>query len=165
MNKRGQMKLSFGMIFSVILIAIFLAFSVFAIQKFLEIQDAAQVSKFSSNLQEDIDKIWRGSQGSIEKEYTIPKGVTYVCFTDYSSGKKGKYIVVYDSLLQTYFEKENFFFYPLGSGLGLNSKEVKHIDLEKTTENENPFCIENLDNKLKLIIKKNFGEVLVTIEK
>ena len=159
------MKLSFGMIFSVILIAIFLAFSVFAIQKFLEIQDAAQVSKFSSNLQEDIDKIWRGSQGSIEKEYTIPKGVTYVCFTDYSSGKKGKYIVVYDSLLQTYFEKENFFFYPLGSGLGLNSKEVKHIDLEKTTENENPFCIENLDNKLKLIIKKNFGEVLVTIEK
>ena len=165
MNKRGQMKLSFGMIFSVILIVIFLAFSVFAIQKFLEIQDAAQVSKFSSNLQEDIDKIWRGSQGSIEKEYTIPKGVTYVCFTDYSSGKKGKYIVVYDSLLQTYFEKENFFFYPLGSGLGLNSKEVKHIDLEKTTENENPFCIENLDNKLKLIIKKNFGEVLVTIEK
>tara|TARA_Y100000296_G_C5149232_1_gene245474 strand:- start:981 stop:1478 length:498 start_codon:yes stop_codon:yes gene_type:complete len=165
MNKRGQMKLSFGMIFSIILIVIFLAFSVFAIQKFLEIQDAAQVSKFSSNLQEDIDKIWRGSQGSIEKEYTIPKGVTYVCFTDYSSGKKGKYIVVYDSLLQTYFEKENFFFYPLGSGLGLNSKEVKHIDLEKTTENENPFCIENLDNKLKLIIKKNFGEVLVTIEK
>ena len=159
------MKLSFGMIFSIILIVIFLAFSVFAIQKFLEIQDAAQVSKFSSNLQEDIDKIWRGSQGSIEKEYTIPKGVTYVCFTDYSSGKKGKYIVVYDSLLQTYFEKENFFFYPLGSGLGLNSKEVKHIDLEKTTENENPFCIENLDNKLKLIIKKNFGEVLVTIEK
>ena len=143
----------------------FIAFSVFAIQKFLELQEIAQVSIFADNLQADIDKMWRGSQGSAQKEYVLPKAVIYICFTDYSSVKKGEYGNLYDDLLQTYFERENFFFSPVGSAQGLDSKEIKHLDLEKITENKNPFCIENINGKVKLIIKKNFGEALVTIGK
>ena len=159
------MRLSFGMIFSIILIVIFISFSIFSIQKFLDIQDTVQIGKFTDNFQADIDKMWRGSQGSVEKEYILPKGVIYICFTDYSSEKKGEYENIYGAFLEVYFEKENFFFYPVGSGQGLDSKEIKHIDLEKITENENPLCIENLNGKVKLIIKKNFGEALVTITK
>ena len=69
----------------------------------------------------------------------------------------------YRELEQAYYENENLFFYPIGSAQGLNAKEIKHIDLEKITENENPFCIENIDGKVNLIIKKDFGETLVTI--
>ena len=84
------MKLSFGMIFSIILIVIFIGFAFFAIQKFLGIQNSVQVGKFSNDFQLDVDKIWKGSQGSEEKEYFLPKKITFVCFTDYSSDKKGK---------------------------------------------------------------------------
>ena len=100
-----------------------------------------------------------------EREYTLPKEVKYICFADLSSGKSGEYKNFYNSFLQIYFEKENFFFYPVGSGQGSDSKEIKHINLRKITENENPFCIKNIGGKVKLIIKKNFGEALVTIGK
>ena len=119
----------------------------------------------ADDFQADIDKVWRGSQSSVEKEYSLPKKVVYICFRDYSSKQKGINKDLYDVFLDVYFEKENFFFYPIGSGLGLDSKEIKHIDLEKTTENENPLCIENMNGKVNFILKKNFGETLVTIKK
>ena len=165
MERGGQLKISFGMIFSIILMVIFIAFAGYAIQKFLELQDIVQVGKFTDDFQADIDKIWRGSQGSVEKEYVLPKDVIYICFTDYSFEKRGESENLYNSFLEVYFEKENFFFYPVGSGEGLDSKEIQHINLEKITENENPFCVENINGKVKLIIKKNFGEALVTIVK
>ncbi len=159
------MKLSFGMIFSIILIIIFISFSFYAIQKFLDIQNSVQVGKFANDFQNNIDKIWKGSQGSEEKEYFLPKKIIYVCFVDYSSEKKGEKQDLYNELEQLYYENENMFFYPIGSAQGFDAREIKHIDLEKITENENPFCIENIDGKLNLIIKKDFGEVLITIEK
>tara|TARA_Y100000031_G_scaffold25620_1_gene27593 strand:- start:19 stop:513 length:495 start_codon:yes stop_codon:yes gene_type:complete len=163
--KRGQMKLSFGMIFSIILIIIFVSFAFFAIQKFLDIQNSVQVGKFANDFQLDIDKIWRGSQGSKEKEYFLPKKITHVCFIDYSSDEKGNNEIFYDELEQSYYENENLFFYPIGSAQGINGKEMKNIDLEKITESENPFCIKNINGKINLIIKKDFSETLVTIGK
>ena len=142
-EKRGQMKLSFGMIFSIILIIIFLAFSFYAISKFLGLQRIAQVGQFVEGLQTDVDKMWKGSQGSQEVEYILPKKIKEICFTD--------------------DEYENLFFSPRGSSEGMDSIEIKHIDIEKITENENPFCIKNTDGKVKIIIKKSFGEELVMI--
>jgi len=165
MKKRGQMRLSFGMIFSIFLIVVFLAFAIFAIQKFLGLQSSVQVAKFVDDLQSDIDKMWRGSQGSIEKEYNLPKEMVHVCFTDYGSNKKGEHNNIYDTLRQTYFENENLFFDPIGSGQGLDSLEINHINLQKTTESENPFCLEKINGKIKLTIKKDFGESLVMIGK
>lgn len=159
------MKLSFGMIFSIILIIIFISFAFYAINKFLDIQSSIQVGKFSNDFQNNIDKIWRGSQGSEEKEYFLPKKIIYVCFVDYSSGKKGEKQDLYREIEQLYYGNENMFFYPIGSAQGLNAREIKNIDLENITKNKNPFCIENINGKVNFIIKKDFGEVLVTIEK
>ena len=78
MNKRGQMNISFGMIFSIILIVVFIAFAFFAIQKFLDIQNSVQVGKFGADFQADIDKMWRGSQGSQENKYFLPSKIKYV---------------------------------------------------------------------------------------
>ncbi|GAH39661.1 unnamed protein product, partial [marine sediment metagenome] len=90
MKKRGQLKLSFGMIFSIILIIIFIAFAFFAVKKFLNIGTSAQIGKFKNDLQSDIDRIWRGSQGSEEQEYFLPSKVKYVCFVNYSVGAMGQ---------------------------------------------------------------------------
>ena len=162
-KKRGQMQLSFGMIFSIILIVIFISVAVFAIMKFLDIQNSVEVGKFGNDIQEDIDRLWKGSQGSETREYSLPTKITHVCCIDYNSEPKGEFNLIYEDLRQEFFEFENIFFYPIGSGEGLNSKEIKNIDLTKITESENPLCITNTDGEIRILIKKNFGESLVTV--
>jgi len=164
-RKRGDIKISFGMIFSIILIVIFISFASYAIMKFLGLQNAAQVGKFTDDLQNDIDKIWRGTQGSQNQEYIIPSKVKYVCFTDYKSAKRGENMAFYDELKQNYYEEENLFFYPLGSSEGFDSLNLKHMDIIKTTMEENPLCFENIKGKTSLVIKKDFGEASVTISR
>jgi len=162
-DKKAQMKLSFGMIFSIILIIIFISVAFYAINKFLDIQETVQLGKFSDDLQNDIDKIWKSSQGSQPKEYSLPKKIEYICFADYLSGKKGKNLGLYDELEQDFYENENMFIYPVSASQGQNAKWVKNIDLEKTTLLNNPLCFKNIDGKINLILKKDFGENLVTI--
>ena len=164
-SKKGQIKLSFGMIFSIILIAIFLAFAFFAIKKFLNISNTAQIAKFSDSIQDDIDRMWKGFQGEQEKEYILPGKIKYVCFADLSESARGINKKFYAGLNQIYYEKENMFFLPAGSAEGLDSKEVRHIDIKKITEDENPFCLKSIKGKLKLTLKKEYGEALVTITK
>ena len=151
MEKRGQEQLSFGMIFSIILIIFFIVFAFYAIQKFLVIGNTAKIAGFTGQLESDIDKMWRG--------------IEYICFADYNAVKKGPKTSFYDELNQVYFESENFFFYPVGSSEMLNSKEIKHIDIEKITKDENPYCIKNIEGKIEITIKKDFGEALVAITK
>lgn len=165
MKKEGQLKLSFGMIFSIILIAIFVAFAFFAIGKFLDIQNSVLIGKFTADLQSDVDRIWRGSQGSQLEEYFLPSGVDYVCIINYKESPRGSNVDIYSELEQLYFENENLFFYPLGSAQGLGAKETKHLDLNKTTLDSNPLCFEIINGKVKVKIKKEFGEALVTLSK
>lgn len=159
------MKLSFGMIFSIILIVVFLAFAIYAIMKFLDIQKGVQVGQFSNDLQTDIDKMWKGSQGSIEQTYRIPSGVDYVCLADFNSPKKGINMDKYSDLRKVFYEFENLVFYPIGSGAGLDSIVVRHINLSNTVSSENPLCFPNEDGKVKMIIKMNPGDTLVTVSK
>ena len=158
------MKLSFGMIFSIILIIVFMIFSFYAIQKFLGMQKAIQIGQFVDGLKSNVDKMWNAPKGSDEFEYFLPKKIESVCFVDYSSPKKGVNQELYQELKQFYYEYENLFFYPGGSAEGLNAVEIEHIDIEKITAKENPFCIENIKGKVKMTLKKDYGEALVMVE-
>jgi hypothetical protein len=161
----GQMKLSFGMIFSIILMILFVAFAFYAIDKFLSMSDAVKIGKFSDSLQSDIDKIWKAPQASQKFEYDLPKKIKKICLIDYSSGNKGGNSDIYEELEHMYYENENLFFYPVGSSEGIDVLVLKHINLEKITETKNPFCIESSKGKVELTLKKNYDEILVRIEK
>ena len=115
-SKRGQMKLSYGMIFSIILIIVFLAFAFYAIKKFMGIQNTVMVGDFIDSLGSDVDKMWKGSQGSQEREYRLPKKIQYVCFADFYSSERGGKDEYYPELKRVFNEKENLVFYPVGSG-------------------------------------------------
>jgi hypothetical protein len=140
-TKRAQMKLSFGMIFSIILIIIFISFAFYAILKFLDLQDTIKIAQFKDNLQNDIDKMWKGNQGEREVNYVLPAKIKSVCFKEDE----------YENLV---FRADKF----------IEGGQIEHINITKITE-EGEFCIENSDNKIKMIIKKDYGEALVTIEK
>jgi len=159
--KKGQMKLSFGMIFSIILIIVFIGFAFYAIKTFLILQDSAGTGKFVGDIQSDINKVWNSEQASQEETYSLPSGIQYVCFTDFFSSGKGAKSHLYEELKDTFFGNENMVFYPIGSS-DFDSTEVDYIDIEKITEEENPFCIEN-DGEIRIRLEKGFGEALVTI--
>ncbi len=81
MKKKGQLNLSFGIIFSIILIVIFLAVAIYAIIKFIDMQHMVQIEKFKSDLQEDITRMWQGSGGDSQiVEYFLPDKINKVCF-------------------------------------------------------------------------------------
>ncbi len=162
-SKRGQINLSFGMIFSIILIVVFIVFAFYAIGKFLDIQKAAKAGQFISSLEGDIDKMWRSSSGSQQVEYSLPSSVDYVCFADFASEKRGAKQEFYNNLRLAHFEDENMFFYPVGSAAAVDSKSIDNIDLLEITSRENPYCIPNIDGKIKLTLKKGLDESLVTI--
>lgn len=141
-RKKAQMKLSFGMIFSIILIIIFIAFAFYAILKFLDIQDSVKIAQFTDDLQSDIDKAWRGSgEYSQQFKYSLPQKIDSICFVN--------------------DEYENLVFH---SDELLGGEKIEHLDIEQTLDGKNSFCVDNIEGKIRMTIKKEYGDALVTIE-
>jgi len=162
--KSGQLKISFGMIFSVIMIIIFLIFGFYAIRTFLGIQEKATVGLFLDDLRGDVNSVWQSTEGSQEKEYNLPKKISYLCFIDGDISQSGEHKDFFDDLKITLLDDNNIAFYPVGSS-GIESAEIRNIDIGKITQNENPFCIENKGGKVKLTLIKETGDSQVKIER
>lgn len=156
--KKGQIKLSFGMMFSIILIIFFIAFAFFAIQKFLGLGNTISIGKFVEDFQLNVDKLWEGVKGSQESEYFLPKKIKLVCFVNLLEPEKGTYQNQdYYEVFDKYSPDNNLFFYPMD--VGLNGIEIKHISIEE----DNPTCFEVKNGKVKIGIEKDFGEALVSV--
>ena len=150
LGKRGELNLSFGMIFSIILIIAFLVFAFYAIRTFLGVQDAAKVANFRENLQNDIDELWKAPQGTQRASYSLPGSIEKVCFKD------DRY--------------ENLIFFPEDTVAGLEPKLIEHIDINRIVssentplENRNMFCINKVNGKIEMTMKKSYDENLVMI--
>jgi len=139
MKNKAQMQISFGMIFSILLIVIFVVFAFFGIKKFIEVQDKILVKNFISDLNNDLEKMWKSSKGSQEVIYVLPKKIQEVCFRN-------------DEKENLYFISEN----KLEGGL------LKYINYETTLDN-NKLCIPARNREVFLIIKKDYNEEFVTI--
>ncbi len=135
-QKRGQLKISFGMIFSVILVILFLAFAFLAVQKFLNFQKDVTAKKFYEGLKNDVKKVWTSTQSSEKVVYLIPRGTKQVCF------KNEPYKNVY--LYEEHPKPGEF---------------IKHLKIE------NNFCISVLDGKVTFILEKNYGDSFVRVRK
>lgn len=140
-NSRAQMQISFGMIFSILLIIVFVAFAFFGIKKFLEVQEKIVVKNFINNLNNDLEKMWKSSRGSQEAIYVLPKKIEEVCFRN--------------------DEKENIYFI---SEKKFEGGLLKYINYETTLGNKEKLCIPAKNREVFLIIKKDYSEELVTIE-
>lgn len=141
MKKKGEMELSFGMIFSIILIIIFLAFTFFAIKKFLELQDTMKVTQFKEDLQSDVDKAWKSEYVSQSVNYTLPQKIGKVCFSK--------------------SEDPNMYFSPSE----FDGRNIKNLDLEKIAGEKDYVCFVVNKGKLSLTLSKDYNEQLVTITK
>jgi hypothetical protein len=142
MKKRGQLDLSFGMIFSIILIIAFIAVGFYAITKFLDLQKTIQIENFLLDFQNHVTDMWKSPQGSQPRTYSLPTKITSVCFVD-------------DEFQNLRFTSEEI----------IKGKIIEHLDIAGTTAKENPFCIGNIKGKINLTLVKDFGETLVRVER
>jgi len=156
-RKRGQLDLSFGLIFSVILIVAFLGFAVYAIVNFLGMKDKIEVGKFIADFQEDVNVLWRSMQGMDDFSYSLPLKIKEVCFIDSTKGKKGRNASIYEELNMRLAKDANLIFYPLGSSKGLFSVNIEHIDLSNMTKMNNPLCFPNKNGKTTLVLEQESG--------
>ena len=163
-GKTGQQQISFGMIFSIILVIVFLGFAFYAIKTFLAAGDKAKAVKFLDDLQEEVTNAWENQASSETQEYILPGYVDFVCFVDFGSRSRGENSALFAELNRIGNNEENLGFYPV-KYTGFESATINHINLEETTADENPLCIEARNGEVQITLKKDFGEALVTIEK
>jgi len=145
-EKRGQMKVSFGMIFSIILIIFFIAFAVYAIYKFLGVQSFANTQQFTDNLQKDVDTIWSSAQATQPETYSLSTSISEICFTNPGSAGSDN-LLLYDK-----------------SGVPKQSASIKHLNITAMIPaGQSEKCFNNANGKVSLVIEKDFGENLVRI--
>lgn len=135
MSKRGQLKLSFGMIFSIILIIAFFAFAFYVIPKFLDLGDELKTSQFFEGLQKDVDKAWQSTRAKSEVEYLLSSDIKQVCFEKANSLQ---YVYVKD-------ERRT-----------IDRKEIDHLDT-------NDGCIPTDEGKISFYLEKDYGENVVGV--
>ncbi|MFZ1970906.1 MAG: hypothetical protein WAU65_01870 [Candidatus Nanoarchaeia archaeon] len=140
-NKRGQIQLSFGMIFSIVLIIVFIGFAFFVIQKFLGLQDSVKISQFSDNLQKDVNVVWNSDQSSQTKSYSLPSSIKEVCFVN----TNGDDVVLNGA-----------------NGYSAPGGNIENLNISAITSSSNS-CFPVVNGNVNLILQKNFGDTLVTV--
>ena len=171
MNKRGQQVfgMSFGVIFSIILIVFILVVAGIAINHFLNLKKCTQLGLFIedfSNEGGDIYTAWNSQKFTDEFDYALPSSLDYVCFANLSNTVKGGSVEnkVYSDISIYKLSSGNMFFYPKEKACNMPYVNVKHIDINKITESKNPYCIPIKNSKITIQIEKGFNEGLVTLK-
>ncbi len=166
-SKRSQevFGMSFGVIFSIILIVFILVVAGIAINHFLELKKCTQIGLFIEDMQEDVDKAWNSQKFIDEITYILPSNLDYVCFANLSNPFKGGNIEseVYSDISIYELSNGNMFFYPRKNACNMPYINVKHIDINKITESRNPYCIPIEKSKVSIKIEKGFNEGLVRL--
>ncbi len=157
------MKLSFGMIFSIMLIIVFIGFAIYIIANLISFQKNLTTNSFFKNFQEDVDSMWRGAEGSTIIKYSLPSKAEKVCFVDFSSPPKNNRDLYYELQLFSSGEK-NLFVYPISETEGSPGRKINHLNIAEITKIKNPYCIEVENGKVEIEIIKEFGEELVKIK-
>lgn len=165
-NRKGQIKMSVNMIFSIFLIAVFIVVAIIAVMSFLDITPTIETGMFIDDLQNQINFLWSSPGGDVYGfENRLDSDVDYVCFVDIETPAFGDCGNIDCTELYNELNRKssaNLYFYPR---IDVNPPYtyIENINLTRITETRNPYCIENDNGNIKMILEKDIGEALVTI--
>lgn len=163
-SKRSQLQISFGMIFSVILIIVFIAVAIYAIIMFLGIKCTADTGLFKQDLQDEVNRAWSGDESSFVFNSTLPSGIEKICFINLLKEEKGENKNIYTSFKKYGYVNVNMFFWPLNKACSdVRAFDIQQVNISNITEENNPYCIDAVDNKINMRIEKDFRESLVRV--
>lgn len=160
MKKAGQFQISFGVIFSILIIVATLAVAGYIIVKFLNTGRNAECKLFVTDLQNKINEAWSsdGASSYVFAE-TVPAGTQKICFgylnqtaLSIADGIIKQNITNYATM------QSNMYFYPRNSCGGSNFYyTLKHINTN------NFFCTNIISGKSNIVITKGTFDALVKL--
>jgi len=163
LNKRGDgaIGMSFGWLFSLILIIFFIFTAIYGIRAFLNMQSCSKVGMFYDSLQDKIDEAYRSSSSDFEMDVKIP-GISMICFANLSEKITGS-SQAYEELTIYEVYKANTFLLPTKKACDMPYKTISHLNISKTTLSKNPLCFDISDGG-KIRIFKGYYDKSVTIK-
>lgn len=173
MSKKGQgiMGIPFQLIFSLILIALFLYAAIFGIRYFLERADQAKVGQFIVGLESKVNIAWQTTEMSSGYSFTLPSKIEKVCFWDVEASSFNPFdssacpeFEIYKD--QARLSKANMFFCPPVAAYSVGSPVFARIscdDVDCLEFSSNPYCIDNVGGTVKINLAKYLGEAKVRI--
>jgi len=168
-KKKAQqiLGLSFGVIFSIILIVFFIFIAIIVINSFLKAQGCAKVGLFIDDLEADVKKSWNSQTDSHVFKGFLPSGIMYVCFADLSGSFVGDINdeEIWRSISLYEGKNANMFFYPTGKSCEMPYKNIEHLDIEDITMFENPYCIAVDRGRVDFKVEKKLNNRFVGIER
>ena len=167
MNKRGAIELSFGMIFSIIIIIAIIGVGVYAITTFLQIGKTSQIGLFHQRFQETIDEVWASAITNRVVSFSLPRNIGLVCFGSLAGNSYNPQYENEFRELKRYasgFEQQNTnrFLHPQEKAGGFAYKKVDKIDLSGLTNGFD--CFEVRNGAVRIRLMKNEFEPLVKIQ-
>lgn len=163
-GKRGQtiFGMSFGVIFSIILIIAIVFVSFFAIKKFLDLNECAQAGLYFDDFQKEVSRAWTSDKYSDTFEAAPPSGTEYVCFGNLTILSTGGSADLQQNLNDLRLDKgDNIFLFPPENNCGIDTHFVEHARVI----NDRFFCVEVVEKVAKVRMKIDTGESLVTLSK
>jgi hypothetical protein len=159
----GVMSMPFGIIFSVILIIVFISVAIYVIIKWLDLQKCTQVGSFYQDLQDKVNEAYSGTGYKDWMSVSLPSGVKEVCFADLKARQSGKFKEEYDALNHLEDYDANTFLYPEGGACNMEYSLIEHLDLSKIIQTHNPYCI-STDKDIEVIFEM-YGKGVILREK
>ncbi len=157
-KKRGDISLSFGFIFSVILIAIIAATAFYAIRYFINLSKCTQISLFHKEFQDEVDAVWNSEIASDNFAGNLPGAIKSVCFKDGNFQGSGR---EYEELKDYFSAGGNMFLYPPENSCQQASRKAQHVDLSGL----NWHCFQVKDGKVAIKLEKNSDDALVRVKR
>lgn len=162
--KRGSIEISFGMIFSVIIIIVLIGVAVYGITIFLQIGKSAEISLFYEEFQESVNEIWSSATTNKVASFPVSKSIKFVCFGSLSGAYSGGYNQQFNSLKESSsgFQQQNTntFLYPPEKAGEFTFKKIDKIDATSLGAFD---CFEVRKGKVSIRLSKGEFESLVKI--
>jgi hypothetical protein len=152
-SKKAQMKISFGLIFTIILIIFFLSFAVLSIRKTIVHKDEIIAGKFIHDLRIDMQETGSHEQALIEVDYKVPEGVTQIYFEPPEKDDEGNIIETDNP--NVHFNHEDY----LGGTInGINWEYSNDKEKSDEEEEENPVVPDDGEEEKKKPLIFNVSE-------
>lgn len=166
MMKRGSIEISFGMIFSIIIIIALIGVAVYAITAFLDFSGSAQMGLFYQEFQDSVNNVWSSATTNRVFTFTVANSIDFVCFGNIAGNiDAGQYNVQLNKLREgsSSFQQQNTntFLYPPDKAGDLAFKKIDKID---TTTLDDFDCFEVESGKVRIRLFKGEFDSLVKIQ-
>jgi len=161
---QGIFGISFGVIFSVLLIIFFVIIAFFVIRAFLNTGDCVKVGLFIDDFKEGIKEAWNSQSSSFEFSGNLPTNLEYVCFANLSANFNGMGREVNEEIVRYEGKNANLFFYPRSKACDMPSHNIDYLDIGKITSLKNPYCVAVNNGKFSVQLEKGFNDNLVGVK-